>query len=103
MGTGDPIPEAGQAEPLIYRSFQVIARVGKVDYRLELPAELRQIHNAFHVSELRKCVADETAVVPLNDIQVDDCMNHIEKMIAILDRKVKVLRNKEVSLVQVQW
>ena len=77
--------------------------MGKVAYRLELPVELSHIHNTFHMSQLRKCVADETAVVPLEDIQVDDRLSYIEKTIAILDRKVKVLRNKEVCLVQVRW
>ena len=75
--------------------------MGKVPYRLELPAELSKIHNTFHVSQMRKCVADETTMVPLEDIQVDDCLNYIEKLVAILDKKVKVLRNKEVPLVQV--
>ena len=72
-------------------------------YRLELPAELSQIHDTFHVSQLRKCIAHESAVVPLEDIQVDTGLNYIEKLIAIRDRRVKILRNKEVPLVQVQW
>ena len=78
-------------------------RLGKVAYRLELPIELSQIDNTFHMSQLRKCVADEMIVVPLKDIQVDAILNYNERPIAILDRKVKVLRNKEVPLVQVQW
>ena len=76
--------------------------MGRVAYRLELPAELSQIHDTFHVSQLRKCIADESAVVLLEDIQVDSSLNYVERPIAILDRKIKVLRNKEVPLVQVQ-
>ena len=83
--------------------FRLIARVGRVAYRLELPTELSQIHDTFHVSQLRKCIADESAVVPLDDIQVDTGLSYIEKPIAIRDQRVKVLRNKEVPLVQVQW
>ena len=81
--------------------FRVIVRVGKVAYRLELRAELSQIHNTFRVSQMRKCVADETEVVPLEDIQVDDRLNYIEKPVSILDKKVKILRNKVVPLVKV--
>ena len=81
----------------------MIARVGRVAYRLELPAELSQIHDTFHVSQLRKCIADESAVVPLEDIQVDTGLNYIEKPFAIRDQRIKVLRNKEVPLVLVQW
>ncbi|KAJ9547716.1 hypothetical protein OSB04_020259 [Centaurea solstitialis] len=47
----------------------VIARVGKVAYRLEPPPELSQIHNSFHVSQLRKFLADESAHIPIDDIQ----------------------------------
>ena len=58
----------GKLGPRYIGPFRVIARVGKVAYRLELHAELSQIHITFHVSQLRKCVADEMAVVPLEDI-----------------------------------
>ena len=70
---------------------------------MDLPAELGQIHDTFHVSQLRKCIADESAVVPLEDIQVDASLNYAERPVAIRDRKIKVLRNKEVPLVLVQW
>ena len=72
-------------------------------YRMDLPAELSQIHSTFRVSQLGKCLVDDSTVVPLEDIQVDDSPNYIERSIAIPDRKTKVLRNKEVELVKVQW
>ena len=55
------------------------------------------------MSQLRKCIADETAVVPLEDTQVDASLDYVERPIAIVDGKINVLRNKEVPLVQVQW
>ncbi|KAK1406142.1 hypothetical protein QVD17_41429 [Tagetes erecta] len=93
----------GKLSPRFIGPFKIIARVGKVAYRLELPEELNGIHNTFHVSYLRKCLADETACVPLNDIEVDDKLNYVEKPVAILDRKVKQLRNKIINQVKVQW
>ena len=78
--------------------------MGKVAYRLELPEELSLIHNTFHVSQLRKCVYDDTSVVPLEDIQIDERLNYVEKPIAIMDRETKTLRNgKTVHSVKVQW
>ena len=50
---------------------------------------------------MRKCIADEKAIVPLEDIQVDDRLNYIERPVVILYRKVKSLRNKLVSLFKV--
>ncbi|XP_076911809.1 uncharacterized protein LOC143569897 [Bidens hawaiensis] len=81
----------------------ILARVGSVAYRLELPDELSGIHNTFHVSHLRKCLANETAYVPLNDIEVDDKLNYVEEPVVIVDGKVKQLRNKVVNQVKVQW
>ncbi|KAK1423394.1 hypothetical protein QVD17_18696 [Tagetes erecta] len=93
----------GKLSPRFIGPFKIINRVGQVAYRLELPEELNGIHNTFHVSYLRKCLADETACVPLNDIEVDEKLNYVEKPVAILDYKVKQLRNKEISQVKVQW
>ncbi|KAI3735903.1 hypothetical protein L6452_15427 [Arctium lappa] len=93
----------GKLGPRYIGPYKVIARVGKVAYRLELPDELSLIHNTFHVSQLRKCVTDETVVIPLEDIQIDERLNYVEKPIAIIERKTKTLRNKVISLVKVQW
>lgn len=56
-------------------------------YRLDLPYELSQIHNTFHVSQLRKYLSDKSAVISLDEIQVDESLNYVEKPIAVLDRK----------------
>jgi hypothetical protein len=93
----------GKLGPRYIGPYKVIARVGKVAYRLELPDELSLIHNTFHVSQLRKCIVDESTVIPLEDIQIDERLNYVEKPIAITDRKSRTSRNKVVNLVKVQW
>ncbi|KAI3821409.1 hypothetical protein L1987_08976 [Smallanthus sonchifolius] len=93
----------GKLSPRFIGPFRIMARVGEVAYRLELPDELSGIHPTFHVSHLRKCLADESAHVPLTDIEVDNSLNYIEEPVAILDRKEKRLRNKVIQLVKVQW
>lgn len=91
----------GKPGPWYIGPYKIVARVGNVAYRLELPEELNQIHNKLHVSQLRKCITDETTSMQLEDLQVDERLNYVEKPIDILDRKTKVLCNKEVMIVKV--
>ncbi|KAD4585739.1 hypothetical protein E3N88_23340 [Mikania micrantha] len=93
----------GKLSPRYIGPFQIKARVGKVGYRVDLPEELNEIHPTFHVSNLRKCLADELAHFPLDDIEVDDRLNYIEEPVAIVDTKENQLRNKTVRQVKVQW
>ena len=83
--------------------FEIVERVGEVAYKLNLPEELHGIHPTFHVSNLRKCLAEADVVIPLDDIKVDEKLTYVEEPEAILDRKVKKLRRKEINLVRVQW
>ena len=80
----------GKLGPRYIGPFGVLARVGRFEYRLDLSAELSQIHSTFHVSQLWKCLLYDSAVVPLEDIQVDDSLNYIKRPIAILNRKRRV-------------
>lgn len=87
--------------PRFISPFRVVARVDKVEYRLDLHVDLSQTHNTFHVSQLWKCLIEDSIVVTFDEIQVDECLNYVERAIAILDRKMKTLRNKLVSMVMV--
>ena len=80
----------GKLDPRYIGRFRVSAWVVRVAYRLYLPDELIQIHSMFHVSHIRKCLVDDFAVVPFEDIRVDDRLNDIERPMVILDRKTKI-------------
>ncbi|GJT32958.1 putative reverse transcriptase domain-containing protein [Tanacetum coccineum] len=83
--------------------FKIIERIGPVAYRLDLPEKLCGIHNTFHVSNLKKCLADENLVIPLKEIQLDDKLHFIEEPMEIIDREVKRLKQSRIPIVKVRW
>ncbi|GJY11092.1 putative reverse transcriptase domain-containing protein [Tanacetum coccineum] len=70
----------GQSERTIQtlEDMLLLAKVGKVAYKLELPQELSRVHHTFHVSNLKKCYADEPLVVPLEGVHIDDTLQFVE-------------------------
>nr|GEU58858.1 hypothetical protein [Tanacetum cinerariifolium] len=83
--------------------FKISARVGTVAYRLELPEQLSRVHSMFHVSRLKKRMADEPLAIPLDEIQVDDKLNFIKEPVEIIDREVKRMKQSRISIVKVRW
>ncbi|GJT66584.1 putative reverse transcriptase domain-containing protein [Tanacetum coccineum] len=77
-------------------------RIGPVAYKLELPDKLRGIHSTFHVSNLKKCMADENLVIPLEEIQLDDKLHFIKEPVEIMDREVKHLKKSSIPIVKVR-
>ncbi|GKF80913.1 hypothetical protein Tco_0239515, partial [Tanacetum coccineum] len=71
---------------------KVIERVGEVAYKLELPEELSRVHNTFHVSNLKKCHADEPLAVSLDGLHLDDKLHFVEEPLEIVGREVKRLK-----------
>ncbi|XP_076910768.1 uncharacterized protein LOC143568501 [Bidens hawaiensis] len=69
----------GKLSPRYIRPFRILARVGEVAYKLDLPDELEGIHCTFHVSHLRKCLANDMSHLPLLDIEVDEQLNYVEQ------------------------
>nr|GEW17046.1 putative reverse transcriptase domain-containing protein [Tanacetum cinerariifolium] len=82
----------GKLSPWYIRPFEIIERIGPVAYKLELLKKLHGIHNMFHVSNLKKCLADENLVIPLEEVQLDDKLHFIEEPMEIMDQEVKQLK-----------
>ncbi|GJR11769.1 reverse transcriptase domain-containing protein [Tanacetum coccineum] len=84
-------------------NIRVLAKVGKVAYKLELPQELSRVHHTFHVSNLKKCYADKPLVMPLEGIHVDDKLQFVEEPVEIMEREIKRLKRSRIPLVKVRW
>nr|GEX29914.1 putative reverse transcriptase domain-containing protein [Tanacetum cinerariifolium] len=83
--------------------FKVLDEVRTVAYKLELPQELSRVHHTFHVSNSKKCHADEPLAVPLDGLHVDDKLPFVEKPVEIMDREVKRLKRSRILLIKVRW
>ncbi|GJU89475.1 putative reverse transcriptase domain-containing protein [Tanacetum coccineum] len=83
--------------------FRILARVGPVAYTLELPEELKGIHSTFHVSNLKKCLAEGKIVVLMDEIQLDDKLHMIEEPVEVLDIEVKQLKQSRIPIIKVCW
>ncbi|GKB40979.1 putative reverse transcriptase domain-containing protein [Tanacetum coccineum] len=93
----------GKLNPRYIGPFKILAKVGTVTYRLELPEQLSQVHSTFCVSNLKKCFSDEPLAILLDEIQIDDKLNFIEEPIEIMDREVKRLKQSRIPIVKVRW
>ncbi|GKB35644.1 putative reverse transcriptase domain-containing protein [Tanacetum coccineum] len=81
----------------------ILARVGPVAYTLGLLEELKGIHSTFHVSNLKKCLAEGNVVVPIDEIQLDDKLHMIEEPVEDVDREVKRLKQSRIPIGKVSW
>ncbi|GJV35520.1 putative reverse transcriptase domain-containing protein [Tanacetum coccineum] len=93
----------GKLAPRFVGPFEIIEKVGPVAYRLDLPEELDGVHDTFHVSNLKKCLADPTLQVPLDEIRVDAKLNFVEEPMEILEREFKKLKRSRIAIVKVRW
>ena len=93
----------GKLSPRFIGPYEVLEIIEPMVYQLALPPELAKLHDAFHVSMLRKYRSDESHILPVQEIQVREDLSYDEEPKAIMYREVKQLRNKQVPLVKVLW
>ncbi|GJS43904.1 putative reverse transcriptase domain-containing protein [Tanacetum coccineum] len=93
----------GKLAPRYVGPFEIVEHVGPVAYRLKLPQELSCVHDTFHVSNLKKCLAEPDVQVPLDEIEIDENLRFVEEPIEIVERDVKKLKRRRIPLVKVRW
>ncbi|GJY28988.1 hypothetical protein Tco_0404755 [Tanacetum coccineum] len=103
LGKCNSLWEMGMFAPRYVGPFEILERVGHVAYRLRLPKELSRVHDTFHVSNLKKCLADASLHVPLDEIKVDKTLRFVEEPVEIMDREIKSLKRSRILLVKVRW
>ncbi|GJV59678.1 hypothetical protein Tco_1465778 [Tanacetum coccineum] len=93
----------GKLNPWYIVPFKILKRVDRVAYKLELPEELSNVHSTFHISNLNKCLSEESLVILMKGLRLDDKLNFVEEPIDIMDREVKQLKQSRVPIVKVRW
>ncbi|GJX89835.1 putative reverse transcriptase domain-containing protein [Tanacetum coccineum] len=93
----------GKLNPWYVGPFKVIERVETVAYKLELPQQLSRVHNTFHVSSLKKCLSDESLVISLEELRVDDKLHFVEEPVEVMDHEIKQLKRSRIPIIKVRW
>jgi hypothetical protein len=93
----------GKLVPRYIGPFKVLEQRGEVAYQLELPPQLSDVHDVFHVSQLRKCLRVSEEQIPLKELTVSEDLTYQEYPVKILDTSKKVTRNNRYKMCKVHW
>nr|GEU62804.1 putative reverse transcriptase domain-containing protein [Tanacetum cinerariifolium] len=85
------------------RPFKVLSKVRDVAYMLKLPQQLSRFHNTFHLTNLKKCLSDESLVIPLDELHIDDKLYFVEEPVEIMYREIKKLKRSHILIINVRW
>jgi hypothetical protein len=93
----------GKLEPRFIGPFKILEKRGEVAYQLKLPSQLSNVHDVFHVSQLKKymCVAEEQ--LPMKDLDAREDLSYQEYPVNILETSKRVTQNKKTKMCKVQW
>jgi hypothetical protein len=83
--------------------FKILSRRGEVAYQLELPPQLSDMHDVFHVSQLRKCMRMPEEQLPMEDLDAKEDLSYQEYPVKILETSERVTQNKKIRMCKVQW
>nr|GEV09918.1 putative reverse transcriptase domain-containing protein [Tanacetum cinerariifolium] len=93
----------GKLNPRYIRPFKVLSKVGDVVYRLEGPQQLSRVYNTFHVSNLKKCLADESLMILLDELCIDDKLHFVKEPVEIMDHEIKKFKKSRIPIIMVRW
>ncbi|GJW20708.1 hypothetical protein Tco_0031330 [Tanacetum coccineum] len=86
-----------------FSTITVTDAINKVAYTLELPEELSSVHSTFYISNIKRCLSDESLVILMKELRLDDKLNFMEEPVEIIDREVKQLRQSRIPIVKIRW
>jgi hypothetical protein len=93
----------GKLAPRYVRPFKIVDRKGKVAYQLELPPQLSDVLDVFHVSLLKKCLHVPDEQLPMEELDLGGDLTYSERLVKILDTVERVTRNMVIKMCKVQW
>ncbi|GJT78750.1 hypothetical protein Tco_1045475 [Tanacetum coccineum] len=93
----------GKLNPRYIGPFKILEWIDPVAYKLELPEELSNVHSTFYISNLKKCLSDESLFIPMKELRLDHKLNFVEELVEIMDREVKQLKQSRIPIIKVRW
>jgi hypothetical protein len=93
----------GKLAPRFIGPIRITEKRGEVTYQLELPLQLSDVHNVFHVSQLKKCLCVPEEQIPMEDLSANEDFSYQEYPVKILETSERVTRNKKIKMCKVQW
>jgi hypothetical protein len=89
--------------PCYIGPLKILERKGKVAYQLELPDSLSDVHDIFHVSQLKKCLRVPEEQLPMEELNVNEDLTYSEYLVRILETSCIITRSKVINMCKVQW
>jgi hypothetical protein len=93
----------GKLSPHYIGLFKILERKGEVAYQLELSDSLLDVHDVFHVSQLKKCLRVPEEQLPMEELNVKEDLSYSEYPIRILETSRRITRSKVINMCKVQW